>query len=252
MTSSFTGIPQPRRTTDEEDRIRNGVLRYVREAAENRRALPGEMDLCATLGCSRQQLRHSLSELERTGVLRRRQGAPTTVDPMALRMSVRLEEQFEHTELLERSGYSASVEVLSSAIEPVPVKIASLLESSPTATCLYSVKRWLADGMPAMVANDRLVLPAGHADIPQGSVYSAAAQLWGEPVIWEIATPGVTVLDERMAELLMLPVGSPVLVLEQIGVSASGRRLFHTTEYHRPGLINYSLVRTVRPPWSTS
>ncbi|MEA9985155.1 MULTISPECIES: GntR family transcriptional regulator [Subtercola] len=251
MTGVFPSIPTPRRTTDEEDRVRAGVLRYVREAAERHAPLPGEMELSVTLGCSRQQLRHSLLELERSGVLRRRQGAATTVDPMALRMSVRMEEQFEHAELLSRMGYTGTVEVVSTAIEALPKAIAALLETGVSTQCSFTVKRWFADGVPAMVAEDRLALPTGFDGEVQPSVFAAAAALWGEPVIWEIATPGVVALDARMSALLDLPLGSPVLTLEQIGVSASGRRLFHTLEYHRPGLVSYSLVRTVRPPWST-
>ncbi|WP_172582868.1 GntR family transcriptional regulator [Subtercola boreus] len=252
VTSTFPGIPTPRRTTDDEDRIRSAVLRHVREAAENRRPLPGELELAATLGCSRQQLRHSLLELERSGILRRRQGAATTVDPVALRMSVRMEEQFEHAELLTRMGYTATVEVLSRSVGAIPVEVQALLESDPASLCLFTVKRWLADGVPAMVADDRLLLPPGMTQEPGGSVFSAAADVWGEPVIWEIATPGAAIVDERMSGLLALPLGSAVMTLEQIGVSASGRRLFHTVEYHRPGMVNHSLVRTVRPPWCTS
>jgi DNA-binding GntR family transcriptional regulator len=253
MTTGFANIPTPHRTTDEEDRVRHGVLRYVREAAVTMTALPGEMELTAKLSCTRQQLRHALLELEKSGVLHRRQGAATTVDPIGLRMSVRMEEQFEHTELLSRMGYSASVEVVSSEIETLPKPVAALLETDASSRCAYTVKRWFADGAPAMVAEDRLVLPVGY-DLAPGdtSVFSLAADIWGEPIIWEIATPGVIALDERMGALLDMPVGSPAMTLEQIGVSASGRRLFHSFEYHRPDLVSYSLVRTVRPPWSTS
>jgi GntR family transcriptional regulator len=188
-------------------------------------------------------------------VLHRRQGAATRVDPVALRMSVRLEEQFDHTDLLAQMGYSPTVEVLSSQVEELPKPIAGLLESGP-ARCVYMVKRWFADGVPAMVAEDRLVLPDGH----EGgigdpsvftSVFSSVEDVWGEPIIWEIATPGVVALDERMSALLGMPPGAPAMTLEQIGVSASGRRRFHSFEYHRPDLVTYSVVRTVRPPWIT-
>jgi GntR family transcriptional regulator len=252
VSGNFSVIPTPRRTTDEEDRIRHGLLRFVRDAVEQMAPLPGEMELIGRLDCSRQQLRHALAELERQGILHRRQGAATTVDPVALRMSVRLEEQFEHSELLSRMGYSTHVEVISTSNGPLPDNISVLLESGLGGNGAHSVKRWFADGVPAMVAEDTMVLPPGGRLSAGESVFTAVVQVWNESIIWEIATPGVVLLDERMADLLGMAVGSPAMTLELVGVSASGRRLFHSLEYHRPDLVKYSVVRTVRPPWSTT
>jgi GntR family transcriptional regulator len=100
-----------------------------------------------------------------------------------------------------------------------------------------------------MLADGYLLVPDNTArDLPD-SVFTAASALWGEPIIWDVASPGAAVLDEEQASLLSMPVGAPVLTLELLGVAASGRRLFYAFEHHDPSIVRYSLVRSVRPPW---
>jgi GntR family transcriptional regulator len=253
MTTVPPPVPSPSSAAGtEEDRIRSGLLRRVREAAAAHRRLPGEFDLAAGLGCSRVQLRQALADLERIGVVRRRQGAPTVVDQVGLRLNVRLEEQFEHADLLSRLGYEVGVEILGH--QPVALlteHVADLLGVPADAPAVRVIKRWSADGVPAMVAEDILLLPPGVDDVPAGSLFDAAASVWGEPVAWEVTTPSAVAADERLAGLLGLEPRSPLLVFETVGMGTKGRRVFYALEHHRPSLVSYSVVRTVRPPWST-
>ncbi len=55
-------------TVTDDRRLHNELLREVREAAAANAALPGELELTARLGCTRQQLRNALAELERQGI----------------------------------------------------------------------------------------------------------------------------------------------------------------------------------------
>jgi DNA-binding GntR family transcriptional regulator len=249
--TTYGALPSLKTATEEEERVHHGLLRFVREAVASSAALPGEVELAARLGVSRQQVRHALAELDRQGIVRRRQGAATTVDPVGLRMSVRLEEQYEHAELLSRMGYSSAVEVLASTVEPLSAPVAALLSADTAVSSLRVRKRWLADGVPAMVADDTIAVPAGVSVAAEESIFTAITRIWGEPIVWEVTTPGVASLDTEMAALFELPVGTAVMTLELIGVGASGRRLFYSFEYHHPDIVRYSLVRTVRPPWVT-
>lgn len=247
-----TPPPAPRAGTPD-DRIRRGMLRYVREAAAEHRRLPGEFDLAAELGCSRVQVREALADLDRMQVVRRRQGAATVVDQLGLRLSVRLEEQLEHTELLTRLGYEARVEILSH--EPVARltdHVTGLLAVPADTPAVRVLKRWTADGEPAMVAEDIILLPPGVDDVHDDSLFDTAADLWDEPVAWEVTTPSADAADARLADLLSLPEQSPLLVFETVGMATRGRRIFYALEHHRPDLVSYSVVRTVRPPWRTT
>lgn len=246
--TSFPPLARPRLDA-EQTRVHHGLLRFVREAAQTRSALPGEIELTARLGCTRQQLRNAMADLEAQGIVRRRQGTVTTVDPIALRMAVRLEEQFEHAELLDRMGYRSAVEVLSSHTGPVATEIAALMELPDPTLGINVRKRWLADDAVAMIADDTVPIDAPVDFDPAESIFTVISRVWGEPVIWEVSTPGVIALDEEMAALFDRPVGTPMMTLEFVGIGASGRRLLHSFEYHAPGIVSYSLLRTVRPPW---
>lgn len=237
------------RTLLADDPVHRALLRAVRHAAETGTALPNEYDLAEKLGCSRQQVRNALAALESAGVIRRRQGAATTVDPLGLQMSVRLEDQFEHTELLARLGYHASVEILESTSARLPARVAALLDTDPDTPAIRTRKRWSADGRPVMLADGYLLVPDREERALPDSVFSAVSVLWGEPIIWDVTTPGAEALDAERAKLLDMPVGTAVLTLELLGVAASGRRLFYAFEHHDPSIVKYSLVRTVRPPW---
>jgi GntR family transcriptional regulator len=248
--TSFPPFARPRLDA-EQTRVHHGLLRFVREAAHTRSPLPGEIELTARLGCTRQQLRNAMSDLEAQGIVRRRQGTVTTVDPIALRMSVRLEEQQEHSDLLGRLGYRSEVDVISSSTGTIAPDIAALIEMPGKTLGITVRKRWRADGAVAMIADDTVPIDRRVEFNPNESIFTVISDVWGEPVIWEVTTPGVIVLDDAMAELFERPAGTAVMTLEFVGIGASGRRLLHSFEYHVPDMVTYSLVRTVRPPWGT-
>ncbi|MFV0373208.1 MAG: GntR family transcriptional regulator [Microbacterium sp.] len=227
----------------------HGLLRFVRESAAQRTPLLGEVELVERLGCTRQQLRNAMAQLESLGILRRRQGAATTVDPIALRLSVRLEEQYEHSALLDRLGFAAEVDTLDSSVTALPGHVAALMEFPASTRGIRLRKRWRADGRVAMLADDVIPLGGEESYDSADSVFAIAADIWGEPVVWEVTTPGVTVLNETLAGLFDAEPGAPVMTMESVGIGASGRRLTYSFEYHNPDVVSYSLLSTVRPPW---
>ncbi|TAJ49755.1 MAG: GntR family transcriptional regulator [Herbiconiux sp.] len=235
--------------TDEDQRVLAGVLRFVRDAAVSGSTLPGEVELAERIGCTRKQVRDVLASLEQQGVVLRRQGAATEVDPVATRMSVRFEDQLEYSVLLRQLGYESSVEVLEISDVLVPKESAGLLMVEPGRPAARIVKRWRADGAVAMLAFSTMPLPFPRDDVDLGdSIYTAAKRVWGEAVAWEVATPSAEVLSEADAVLFEHPVGTPVLTLDIVGIGLSGRRLFHARELHDPKTVSYSMMRTIRPP----
>ncbi len=238
--------------TSSAEQLRRGVLAIAREALATRRALPGEHELARRLGSNRAQIRRVLALLEQQGIVVRHQGASTSVDPIALRMTVRLEEQREHSELLERLGYEPAVELMTQTLARLGPDRAAELARGEDEIALRVRKRWTASGQPAMLADNTLVLPAGTGEHLDGAVsaFEMIAVLWGEPVVWEVATPGVEVLDAVTAPLLGLPPGAACMTLTIVGTLRSGARVFHSFERHHPELVQYSVVRRLPEPWT--
>lgn len=243
--------------TDPAEVLRRGVLAIAREVSTTGGALPGEHELARRLDANRPQVRRVLAQLEQQGIVRRHQGAATTVDPIALQMTVRLEEQLEHRELLDRLGYEPGVELLGQERMPLSSPLTEILGAPAHAPAILARKRWTADGRPAMLAENVLLLPdtAGADDGADGidagrSIFDLVEELWHEPVVWEVATPGVENVAEPHASLLGLPVGAACMTFTIVGVLRSGRRVFHAFERHNPAIVQYSVVRRFPEPWT--
>lgn len=242
--------------TDDAERLRRGLLAIARTASANGDALPGEHELARRLDANRPQVRRVLSQLEQQGIVRRHQGAATTVDPVALQMTVRLEEQLEHRELLDRLGYLPGVELLGHELAPLGARLAQILDAAPDAASLRATKRWTADGRPAMLADNVLLLPDGLPEAEAGrldagrSIFELIEEIWHEPVVWEVATPGVENIEQPQAGLIGLEPAAACMTLSIVGVLRSGKRVFQAFERHHPEIVQYTVVRKFPEPWT--
>lgn len=237
--------------TDDAERLRRGVLAIARETVAAHTALPSEHELARRLGANRPQIRRVLAQLEQQAIVRRHQGASTTVDPVALRMTVRLEEQLEHSELLDRLGFEPAVSLLDHEYNSLGPELAETFGVDAGSPVLRARKLWTADGRGAMLAENTVLLPAGSVPgDPAASAFDIVAALWNEPIVWEVATPGVENIASPHAELLSLEPGAACMVLTIIGVLRSGRRVFHATERHHPDIVQYSVLRRFPEPWT--
>lgn len=227
---------------------RERLLDALREVARTDGVLPTEPMLAAGLGLSRPRLRELLAELQVEGLVSRRRGSGTTVNVEALDVATRLDQQTDYSELLRRCGYEPTVDLL--AVERVTLAEAEAdgFGLPPGAVAARTIKRWRADGRPAMVAADLVPLPPGTSSLPddlQRSVFDLIEDLTGESVAWTFARPGAVVLDAREADWLEVEAGSPAMQIHQTGSSRGGRRLFSSVEHHVPGVVPYTLVRVV-------
>jgi GntR family transcriptional regulator len=226
-------------------------LREVwRDAAGEGSLMPGEPALAELLGVSRPALREAMVRLAAEGLIDRRQGAGTAVNLAALEMPIRLDRQTPFETALANAGYATSQDLIESGpvqLDDIQAERLRLPIGSPA---LRTVKRWRADGAVAMVAVDLLPVPEGAdvADVdPQPSVFVSTIDLHGHEAVWEPAWPRACVVDRRLSRWLELPVGSPVLTLDVMGISRSGFRCYLATEYHVMEAVPQGLIRCLVP-----
>ena len=229
---------------------RERLLDALRAVARTDGVLPTEPTLAAGLGLSRPRLRELLAELQVEGLISRRRGSGTTVNVEALDVGGRLDHQADHSELLARCGYVPSVDLLAVEQVALDAEEQERFGLPPGTLASRTIKRWRADGRPAMVAVDLVPLPPGTSSLPgdlQRSVFDLIEDLTGESVAWTFARPLAVVLDETHARWLETDPGAPALQITQSGSSREGRRLFSSVEHHVPGVVPYTLVRVVDP-----
>src|SRR5690606_9021332 len=142
------------------------------------------------------------------------------------------EEQLEHRELLARLGYEPGVELLGQEYLDLGSPLTETMDAPAGTRAIRASKRWTADGRPAMLADNVLILPEGSPEqIDAGrSIFELIEELWHEPVLWEVATPGVENIDALHGELLGLSAGDACMTLAIVGMLRSGRRVFHAFE----------------------
>jgi hypothetical protein len=79
-------------------------------------------------------------------------------------------------------------------------------------------------------------------------VFELAAELGGEEIAWELASPGAVVGEGEVAAFLELAEGKPLWTLERVGIGRSGRRAFFAFEYHVPTIVRYGFIRSLGRP----
>jgi GntR family transcriptional regulator len=199
---------------------------------------------------SRPALREELARLESEGFLRRRQGAGTIVNPHAFEIRARFDQQVEFADVLRDAGYEASVDVLESGSVQLGAADAAALGRPVGLPALRTVKRWRADGRPAMVAVDVIPLGPG-CDLdqidPATGLFQLVALVGGTRVEWELAWPGAAMATAAVRRWLHLAGKAAVLTLDLVGVTRSGERAYRAVEYQVPGIVRPGFVRSVRP-----
>jgi GntR family transcriptional regulator len=128
------------------------LLEIWLEAANSGEFLPSEPSLAGSLSASRPAVREALVRLEERGLIRRRHGADTVVNPAALDIRARFDEQVEQADLIRAMGREASLEVLEVKVIRLNKVDAEMFEVASGTTALQTTKRWRADGVAVMRA----------------------------------------------------------------------------------------------------
>jgi GntR family transcriptional regulator len=209
--------------------------------------VPSETHLATQFGVSRSTIREALKALETEGLLLRAKGMVTIVNSAALDMRARIDLQVDFAEILKDAGYAATVVVLEAGQSSLGPDDAAALGLPRGTPAFRTVKRWDANGEPAMVAVDWLPRPDGLDEIdPMRPVFEVAASIWGEPIGWEVVVPGAVAAQAHVAEWLQVRPGSALWTLDRVGMGRTGRRCYLALEYHLPSVIRYGFVRPLR------
>ncbi|GAA5512816.1 HTH-type transcriptional repressor NagR [Deinococcus carri] len=211
-------------------RIENGRL-------EGGTALPAERDLAGALGVSRVTVRQALALLAQQGLLTRRHGSGTFVNPPAPALAARpLGLLTGFSEDVRSRGQTPGARVLSfECARPTPQE-AMTLALSPQDR-VYRLRRLrTADGEPLAV--EESTLPAAltgllsDADVTDASLYALLAARGLSPVRAVRHLRAVNA-GEQMAGWLHVPPGAALLATERVSWTAAGQPVEHARAHYR-------------------
>jgi GntR family transcriptional regulator len=231
-------------------RVVSQLRQFISELNANGETMvPSEAQLTLELGVSRATVRDALTRLEAEGLILRRKGADTIINSAALDLAARIDLQVDFLEILNEAGFKGSVRLLEAGQAILGSRETALLKAEAGTSALRTVKLWMADGRPVMIAVDWIPTSGDVRDIDcTRPVFELAATLTGEDIGWEVVSPGATAVRGEVARRLGLQAGEPVWTLERVGLSRTGRRCFLAIESHVPSIVRYGFVRTMLLP----
>jgi GntR family transcriptional regulator len=197
--------------------------------------VPSERELARVHRVSLMTARHALTELARDGIVERRHGAGTFVAPP----KVHFNKLLGYTEQMASLGITAHSRVITSSIVNREHEIAARLGLTPTSrlgrlervrmACdepvALEVCYWSADDFPALL----------DAPLDRISLFSVLEHECAIDLAYADEEIDATDADQRMADLLAIPRGTPLLRMRQLIFSTTGRATVFVTGFYRSG-----------------
>lgn len=226
------------------------IPRYLQLAGELREAIlkgdfangrqfPTETVLCRKYDVSRYTIREALRRLEAEGLIQRRRGSGTTVQPAAARGGALHQPLSNVGELLQYARDSEVVYELQGC-GPLPVEVSVQL-AEPTHgvwTAFHGVRRHAGDAPPIAATDAFFHEMLGDAvaalDLGAGTLFSQIEQLAGVQIGKVTQDIQAIAAGARVAAELEVEEGSPVLRILRCYFDPSGR-IFEISVSHHPG-----------------
>jgi GntR family transcriptional regulator len=225
------------------DRIRDGRL-------SDGVQLPPEVELATSLGVSRTTVREALLQLEQEGLLIRRHGHGTFVRSSAV-LRGSLNANLSATEVIRSHGMEPGTSHARIERYLAPPDIATHLRVRPGAELIQLERVRTANGLPVIFTVD--LIPASFfvdsgvtPDLllePGLSLYRLYAERLRRSITDGQATIRLTRADDRTSDRLGVPLGSPILRLEQVDATAEGEPVLYSVESYIADTFEFSVHR---------
>jgi GntR family transcriptional regulator len=231
------------------EQVREGLLSELATGKLRAGAkLPNETELAERFMVSRSTIREAVGSLMDAGYLSRRHGSGTFVSAVP-RARHRLETTVSYTGMIRDSGHQPSETIVSKRVRE-PAEIEREMLALTQGECLIEVQRVrLADGRPVIYSRDRLpvALLGEPSDQALGSsLYRTLAEA-GHPVASATAQLTPTVADARLARLLEVKPGTPLLHIDQVDYDERGRTVMLSSEWHVADVFELIVNRRASP-----
>jgi GntR family transcriptional regulator len=198
--------------------------------------LPPEQALAAAHNVSRITVRRALAELEREGLIDRRQGAGTFVNPRDVAKPV-IADLADVLRNLVEMGKSTDVRLLAFGYQDAPAPIVDALRLAPGERVQRSVRVRIIDGEPFSHLTT-------HVPERIGMTYSEP-ELASQPLLTLLERSGVSVeratqeigavlASPELASALDVDIGSALIALTRVVYDALGRGVEHLRALYRP------------------
>lgn len=228
--------------------IRTQLLRAMKEgeyAACER--LPRESILAEKLGISRTQLRDILASLEREGFITRRHGVGTIINRHVLNVQTRMDIEVEFMDMIRRNGKEPAIAYVRVMDAEADEKIAEQLQIPEGAPVIRVARLVTADGVPAIYCEDVVDRARVHGSATLKDYklpfFHFLQQFCGASAYLDLTDVRPAKADEKLAEIFEIPMGTPLLFMDEVDYDIDGAPVFCSREYYVDGIIRNTVMR---------
>lgn len=209
--------------------------------------LPPENDLSAQLGISRTQLRDALANLEQEGFITRRHGIGTVINRHVLEVPLRMDIEVEFHDMIRQCGHEPGTAFARLEEDTADHHIADKLKLAPGSPILRIRRLCTADGKPAIYCED--VIPRSLAAAPycpedaQSPVFQFLQDICRRECYMDLTRLRAAAADQILSDLLNVPVGTPLLNMEEVNFDVEGTPVLYCSEYFVDDFFVHTVLR---------
>ena len=220
-------------------------MREGRYAACER--LPRESVLAEKLGISRTQLRDVLASLEREGFITRRHGVGTIINRHVLNVQTRMDIEVEFLDMIRQSGFQPAVAYVHVSDDTADETFSRQLQIPQGTPVIRVARLCTADGRPAIYCEDVVEksLAKGSYTIKDLKlpIFHFLQQFCGIYPYLDLTDVRPAVADAALAEIFQVPMGTPLLNMDEVDYDIDGHPVFCSNEYFVDGIFRHTVMR---------
>ncbi len=231
------------------DLIRQTLIKELTEGIyRDKVRLPPERDIADQLGVSRTVLRDALTSLEREGFISRKQGVGTIVNRHVLAVKTRMDLEEEFLDMFMKAGKIPKTVFCHTTIEKADSETAKILHISPDDLIFQVVRLISANKEPAIYCIDRFacsLVKTKDYDIKvlKEPIFNFIKAYCDTEVYMDLTEVRAVAATEELADALKVPVGSPLLHMNEIGYNFQGKPILSSLEYYKDQILNHTVLR---------
>ena len=238
----FPKINRQKTVTQQIEELIRGRIESGTYPANQR--MPSEEALAQELAVSRASVRSALGNLTAAGYLKRRHGDGTYPCDNVFEIGIRSGKMWDVVRQIQESGRTPELLPLEQLLRPASESEAAYLALTAGETVLSLLRLFLANGRPVALIQTALRLDKTCVELPPDataiSPFDALTRFCRRQPDYTAVDFTAIAADERLANLLQVPVDAPLLQLSAVLSDAEGTPMMAETEYY-PGSEGFKL-----------